>query len=125
MLLVQLLRTAADIFSLSFPTRRGFHGVASNAFVTFLKAWSIAITAHKGQRMQKYKHQDPQYCRNTRVELGRALHKLGRRQEAWVELEAAVKLDVEDINAHLQKVRKPTLKLGKVSSSSHLSQTRK
>lgn len=39
-----------------------------------------------------------------RVELGRAYHKLGRRQEAWRELEAAVLLDVEDINAHLQKV---------------------
>ena len=39
-----------------------------------------------------------------RVELGRAYHKLGRRQEAWRELEAAVHLDVEDINAHLQKV---------------------
>lgn len=42
-----------------------------------------------------------------RVELGRALHKLGKRKEAWQELEAAVKLDVEDINAHLQKVASP------------------
>jgi len=41
------------------------------------------------------------------VELGRAYHKLGRRQEAWRELEAAVLLDVEDINAHLQKVNPP------------------
>ena len=39
-----------------------------------------------------------------RVELGRAYHKLGRREDAWRELEAAVTLDVEDINAHLQKV---------------------
>ncbi len=39
-----------------------------------------------------------------RVELGRAYHKLGRKEEAWRELEAAVILDVEDINAHLQKV---------------------
>ena len=40
-----------------------------------------------------------------RVELGRAYHKLGRKEEAWRELEAAVLLDVEDINAHLQKVQ--------------------
>lgn len=40
----------------------------------------------------------------TRVELGRAYHKLGKRQEAWRELEAAVLLDQEDINAYLQKV---------------------
>lgn len=39
-----------------------------------------------------------------RVELGRAYHKLGRKEEAWRELEAAILLDVEDINAHLQKV---------------------
>ena len=40
-----------------------------------------------------------------RVELGRAYHKLGRHEEAWRELEAAMVLDVEDINAHLQRVR--------------------
>lgn len=39
-----------------------------------------------------------------RVELGRAYHKLGKREDAWRELEAAILLDQEDINAHLQKV---------------------
>ena len=42
--------------------------------------------------------------RACRVELGRAYHKLGKREAAWRELEAAILLDQEDINAYLQKV---------------------
>ena len=38
------------------------------------------------------------------MELGRAYAKLGRKQEALQELEEAIRLPVEDINAHLQKI---------------------
>ena len=38
------------------------------------------------------------------MELGRALAKLGQREAALKELEQALTMDVEDINAHLQKV---------------------
>jgi hypothetical protein len=38
------------------------------------------------------------------VELGRTLWRLGDKDRALTELEAAMDLDVEDINAHLQKV---------------------
>jgi hypothetical protein len=38
-----------------------------------------------------------------RVELGRTLLRLGRRPEGFAELSAAVRLEVEDINAALQK----------------------
>jgi hypothetical protein len=38
-----------------------------------------------------------------RVELGRVLLKVGRRAEGFAELSAAVRLEVEDINAALQK----------------------
>ncbi|CAK0770004.1 hypothetical protein CVIRNUC_003724 [Coccomyxa viridis] len=39
-----------------------------------------------------------------KVELGRALAKLGQREAALKELEQALTMDVEDINAHLQKI---------------------
>ena len=39
------------------------------------------------------------------MELGRALAKLGQREAALKELEQALTMDVEDINAHLQKVK--------------------
>ncbi|BDA42221.1 probable regulator of microtubule dynamics protein 3 [Coccomyxa sp. Obi] len=39
-----------------------------------------------------------------RVEIGRSLARMGERERALEELEHAVTLDVEDINAHLQKV---------------------
>jgi hypothetical protein len=38
------------------------------------------------------------------VEVGRSLAKMGERERALQELEHAITLDVEDINAHLQKV---------------------
>ena len=38
------------------------------------------------------------------MELGRTLWRLGDKDRALTELEAAMALDVEDINAHLQKV---------------------
>jgi hypothetical protein len=38
------------------------------------------------------------------VEIGRSLVRLGEKERALEELEHAVTLDVEDINAHLQKV---------------------
>ena len=45
-------------------------------------------------------------CRWSRsVELGRTLWRLGDKERALAELEAALALDVEDINAHLQKAR--------------------
>ena len=40
-----------------------------------------------------------------RVELGRAYRKLGQAARAAAELEAALRLEVEDINAHLSKAR--------------------
>jgi len=40
-----------------------------------------------------------------RVELGRALAKLGQKEAAVKELEQAMTMEEEDINAHLQKVR--------------------
>ena len=40
-----------------------------------------------------------------RVELGRTLWRLGDKRSALAELESAMDLDVEDINAHLQKAR--------------------
>ena len=39
-----------------------------------------------------------------RVELGRALAKMGQKEAALQELEQAVTMEEEDINAHLQKV---------------------
>ncbi len=39
-----------------------------------------------------------------RVEIGRSLARMGERERALEELEHAVTLEVEDINAHLQKV---------------------
>lgn len=38
------------------------------------------------------------------MEIGRSLVRLGEKERALEELEHAVTLDVEDINAHLQKV---------------------
>ena len=40
-----------------------------------------------------------------RVELGRAYKRLGQHAHARQELEAALSMEVEDINAHLQKAR--------------------
>lgn len=40
-----------------------------------------------------------------RVELGRAYKRLGQHARARQELEAALSMEVEDINAHLQKAR--------------------
>ncbi len=39
------------------------------------------------------------------MELGRTLWRLGDKHSALAELESAMDLDVEDINAHLQKAR--------------------
>lgn len=44
-------------------------------------------------------------CCARRVELGRAYKRLGQHARARRELEAALAMDVEDINAHLQKAR--------------------
>lgn len=38
------------------------------------------------------------------MELGRALAKMGEKEAALKELEQAMDMEVEDINAHLQKV---------------------
>ena len=43
-------------------------------------------------------------ARSCRVELGRALAKMGQKEAALQELKQAVTLEEEDINAHLQKV---------------------
>ncbi|KAL3158803.1 hypothetical protein ABBQ32_011530 [Trebouxia sp. C0010 RCD-2024] len=38
-----------------------------------------------------------------RVELGRTLHRLGKKEQARTELEAAVQMEIEDINAYCQR----------------------
>lgn len=54
--------------------------------------------------MMDWKYHASQRATWCRVELGRALAKMGEKEAALKELEQAMGMEVEDINAHLQKV---------------------
>ena len=54
--------------------------------------------------MTDWKYHASQRVTWCRVELGRALAKMGEKEAALKELEQAMGMEVEDINAHLQKV---------------------
>ena len=59
-------------------------------------------------------------CDCPRVELGRTLWRLGDKQSALAELESAMSLDVEDINAHLQKACCPYVPIAESMSCRHV-----
>ncbi len=64
-----------------------------------------ATPVHSGSMAAAFAHCQGRLIRVAcRVEIGRSLARMGEKEQALHELEHAVTLDVEDINAHLQKV---------------------